>query len=85
MKNYLSDPIVFNVKELDEIDGVIDPLRLNILLGLLLNEVLSVSDNVSNIGIVFSQWNCSSVCQNNVFEGVSGDFSTKEEVKAVEE
>ena len=55
MKNYLSDPIVFNVKELDEIDGVIDPLRLNILLGLLLNEVLSVSDNVSNIGIVFIQ------------------------------
>lgn len=82
---YLSDPIFFNVEKLFEVDWVINPLRLDVFFCFLLNEILSVSNNVSDICIIFSQRNCTSIGKNNVFKGVTRNFSAEIEMESVEQ
>jgi hypothetical protein len=47
-KNYLSNPILFNVEDLAEINGVINPLWLNVLFGFLLANALPIGNHVGN-------------------------------------
>lgn len=51
----------------------------------LLNEILSVSNYVSNICTVFSQRDCASIGKNDVFKRVTRDFSAKIEMESVEQ
>lgn len=82
---YFSYPIIFDIQKFAEVYWVINPLRLDVFLRLLLCEIFSVSYDVSYIGINSSQWNCSPIGQDNILKRVSGNFSTKVKVKAVEE
>lgn len=81
----LSDPIFFNIEKLIEVDWVINPLRLDVFFCFLLNEILSVSNNMSDICIIFSQRNCTSIGKNNVFKGVTRNFSAEIEMESVEQ
>lgn len=83
-KCYFSDPVLLNVQKFLKVNWIIHPLWLDVLLGLFLDEVLSVSNDVSDIGIIFSQWNSSSIGKNDIFKRISWDFSAQIEMKSIE-
>lgn len=70
----LSDPILFDVQQFSEIYRVVNPLGLNVLLRLLLDKILSVSNDVSYSWTIFTEGDSATICQNNVFKWVSGNF-----------
>lgn len=81
----LSDPILFNVEELFEVDWIINPLGLDVFFCFLLNEILSISNYVSNICIVFSQRDCAAIGKNDVFKRITRDFSAEIEMESIEQ
>lgn len=80
-----ADPELFHVQELVEVQGVVDPLGLNVLSILGLDNVLPVGDVVSDGWAVGVFRDGSSGCQDNEFEGVPGYLCGKIEIEVSEE
>ena len=57
-------------------------MGLNIFLSFLLHKILSISDYVSNSLSILSKIDSSTIGQDDIFQRISGNFSTKIEMKS---